>query len=55
MVKPDVEIFEALLKDAGVKPEQCLFLDDGAKISIQLPVLVYKLIWLEKRKISTFY
>ncbi|MCE5332335.1 MAG: HAD family phosphatase [Bacteroidales bacterium] len=31
MTKPDVEIFEALLKDAGVKPEQCLFLDDGAK------------------------
>lgn len=31
MVKPDVEIFEALLADAGVKAEECLFLDDGKK------------------------
>jgi glucose-1-phosphatase len=31
MAKPDPEIFEALLADAGVKPEECLFLDDGIK------------------------
>ena len=31
MVKPDVEIFEALLADAQVKAEECLFLDDGKK------------------------
>ena len=31
MAKPDAEIFEALLTDAGVKPEECLFLDDGQK------------------------
>ena len=31
MAKPDAEIFEALLTDAGVKPEECLFLDDGKK------------------------
>ncbi len=31
MAKPDAEIFEALLADAGVKPEECLFLDDGQK------------------------
>ena len=31
MVKPDVEIFEALLTDAQVKAEECLFLDDGKK------------------------
>jgi len=31
MAKPDAEIFEALLANAGVKPEECLFLDDGLK------------------------
>ena len=31
MAKPDKEIFEALLLDAEVKPEECLFLDDGPK------------------------
>lgn len=31
MVKPDVEIFKALLADAQVKAEECLFLDDGKK------------------------
>ena len=31
MVKPDVEIFEALLTDAQLKAEECLFLDDGKK------------------------
>ena len=31
MAKPDAEIFEALLADAGAKPEECLFLDDGQK------------------------
>ncbi len=31
MAKPDAEIFEALLADAGVKAEECLFLDDGIK------------------------
>ena len=31
MAKPDAEIFEALLTDARVKPEECLFLDDGQK------------------------
>lgn len=31
MAKPDPEIFEALLADANVKPEECLFLDDGPK------------------------
>ncbi len=31
MAKPDAEIFEALLTDAGVKPKECLFLDDGQK------------------------
>ena len=31
MVNPDVEIFEALLTDAQVKAEECLFLDDGKK------------------------
>ena len=35
MAKPDAEIFEALLSDAGVKPEDCLFLDDGEKNIIQ--------------------
>ena len=29
MNKPDPEIFETLLKDAGLKAEECLFLDDG--------------------------
>jgi epoxide hydrolase-like predicted phosphatase len=31
MAKPDLEIFEAVLADARVKPEECLFLDDGLK------------------------
>ena len=31
MAKPDAEIFEALLNDAGLRPEECLFLDDGPK------------------------
>lgn len=31
MAKPDKEIFEAVLSDAGVTPEECLFLDDGPK------------------------
>ena len=31
MVKPDAEIFETLLNDAGVLAEECLFLDDGPK------------------------
>ena len=31
MVKPDVEIFEALLTDAQLKAEECRFLDDGKK------------------------
>jgi len=31
MAKPNADIFEALLSDAGVKPEECLFLDDGIK------------------------
>jgi putative hydrolase of the HAD superfamily len=31
MAKPDVEIFEAVLQDAYLKPEECLFLDDGIK------------------------
>lgn len=31
MVKPDAEIFEALLSDAGLLAEECLFLDDGPK------------------------
>lgn len=29
MNKPDADIFEALLNDAGLKAEECLFLDDG--------------------------
>ena len=29
LAKPKPEIFEALLEDAGVKAEECLFLDDG--------------------------
>ncbi len=29
MAKPDEEIFKALLDDAGLLPEECLFLDDG--------------------------
>ncbi|MDO9153853.1 MAG: HAD family phosphatase [Paludibacter sp.] len=31
MVKPNAEIFEALLIDANVKAEECLFIDDGQK------------------------
>jgi glucose-1-phosphatase len=31
MVKPHPEIFEALLADAGVNPQECLFLDDGPR------------------------
>lgn len=31
LVKPDVEIFEYVLNDAELKPEECLFLDDGQK------------------------
>jgi len=31
MAKPDYEIFEALLADAGVAANECLFLDDGPK------------------------
>jgi putative hydrolase of the HAD superfamily len=30
-VKPNPEIFELLLKDAKLKPDECLFLDDGQK------------------------
>ena len=29
MNKPEPDIFEALLKDAGLRAEECLFLDDG--------------------------
>jgi len=35
MVKPDAEIFEVLLADAGVTAEECLFLDDGEKNILQ--------------------
>ena len=31
MVKPNADIFEALLYDAGVKAGKCLFLDDGLR------------------------
>ncbi|NDV47774.1 HAD family phosphatase [Paludibacter sp. 221] len=31
MSKPHAEIFEAVLDDAKLRPEECLFLDDGAK------------------------
>lgn len=31
MAKPDAVIFETLLADAGVSPDECLFLDDGPK------------------------
>ncbi|MEI7504349.1 MAG: HAD family phosphatase [Paludibacter sp.] len=31
MVKPDAEIFQALLKSEDVEASQCLFLDDGPK------------------------
>lgn len=31
LTKPHAEIFEALLSDARVVPEECLFLDDGPK------------------------
>jgi putative hydrolase of the HAD superfamily len=31
MVKPNADIFETLLADAGVKAGECLFLDDGLK------------------------
>jgi len=31
MAKPDAEIFEAVLADAGVAANECLFLDDGHK------------------------
>ena len=31
MAKPDAEIFEAVLADAGVTSGECLFLDDGPK------------------------
>ena len=31
MAKPDAEIFEAVLADAGVTAHECLFLDDGCK------------------------
>lgn len=31
MTKPDEEIFRYVMKDAGVKPEECLFIDDGKK------------------------
>ncbi|MPN18420.1 D-ribitol-5-phosphate phosphatase [bioreactor metagenome] len=30
-IKPHADIFEKLLQDAQVKPEECLFLDDGEK------------------------
>ncbi len=31
LAKPDEEIFRYVLKDAGVKPEECMFVDDGKK------------------------
>ncbi|MFZ4581130.1 MAG: HAD family hydrolase [Paludibacter sp.] len=31
MAKPDSQIFESLLKDAGLEANECLFLDDGPK------------------------
>ncbi len=31
MAKPDAEIFEAVLTDAGISANECLFLDDGPK------------------------
>ncbi len=31
LTKPDEEIFRYLLKDAGLKPEECFFIDDGKK------------------------
>jgi putative hydrolase of the HAD superfamily len=31
MTKPDEEIFQYVMKDAGVIPEECLFIDDGKK------------------------
>lgn len=31
MTKPDADIFEAVLADVKVQPEECLFLDDGFK------------------------
>ena len=33
-VKPDKDIFEALLQDSGLRAEECLFLDDG-KLNIE--------------------
>lgn len=44
MVKPDLEIFETILADAGVKPEECLFLDDGQKnieVAVGLGIQTY--------------
>lgn len=35
MAKPDRAIFEAVIKDAGIKPEETLFLDDG-KANIEM-------------------
>lgn len=44
MAKPDKEIFEALLKDAKIQPEECLFLDDGPKniqVAAELGIQTY--------------
>lgn len=31
MVKPDIEIFKAMINDVQLQPDECLFLDDGQK------------------------
>ena len=42
MAKPDAEIFLKLLEDEQVKPNQCLFLDDGIKNINQAQLLGFQ-------------
>jgi len=54
MVKPDVEIFEALLADAQVKAEECLFLDDGKKNIDTAAALGIQTYWVEPNENLNF-
>ena len=54
MVKPDVEIFKALLADAQVKAEECLFLDDGKKNIVTAAALGIQTYWVKPNENLNF-
>jgi putative hydrolase of the HAD superfamily len=54
LTKPDIRVFNAVIDDIGLAPQQCLFLDDGLKNIEQAQKTGLQTYWVKQEEDLSF-